>query len=446
MQHSLQRSPRWIWAAFFILGVLTVGIWWRIRLLGDVRDHLGVFYGWFVAAFLLYLAAWWVVSRVEAAPRRPWPLVWILGWALVARLLLLGTPPHLSSDIYRYHWDGRVQHAGFDPYAYSPDDLALQSLRDEHVSQINFPSLRTVYPPLAELAFRLGAWLSPTLIGQKLVFLAAEAVTCAALLIILLARGMNPLWVVAYAWHPLAILEVAGSGHNDALGIAWLWVGLAAWHFRWRTAASLAWAAACLSKFMSVVLIPWWWFRREARGWLGLFLVTASLPIVLRPTLLSALHESLSAVSGRIESNSSVFLVLVGLLGSVSAARLATVSLSLMFLLWWARREPDPARYLFGGLLVMAGLSPVVHPWYLLWLVPFFVLWRVPAVIAWTATVVLAYAVWPGYVAHGVWVLPWWARAAEYAPVVVLGVWGLRRCAWSSSFRLATKPRLLVKS
>ena len=33
--------------------------------------------------------------------------------------------PFLSSDIYRYVWDGRVQAAGINPYAYVPADAAL---------------------------------------------------------------------------------------------------------------------------------------------------------------------------------------------------------------------------------------------------------------------------------------------------------------------------------
>src|SRR3989338_1645967 len=109
MGQPLIRPPRWISLAVFFLGGLTIVVWWRIRLLGDVRDHLAVFYGWFAAAFSLYLAAWRGVSRIEAVPQKRWPVVWILGCALMARLLLLGAPPSLSSDIYRYQWDGRVQ-------------------------------------------------------------------------------------------------------------------------------------------------------------------------------------------------------------------------------------------------------------------------------------------------------------------------------------------------
>ena len=272
-----RRATHLLWSLWFLcLGVLTGWGWWHIRLLGDVRLHLGVFFSWFAFAWLVYLAALWLVRRVGAI-RPTLPLILILLVAVVARLLLITTPPTLSNDIYRYQWDGRVQSAGIDPYAYPPNDPALTFLRDEGFSHMNFPELRTIYPPVTELAFRVGTSLSPTLTAQKAVFVTAELLTFCSLLFILIARGLSPLWVVAYAWHPLVILEIAGSGHNDALGIAFLWLGLAAWQGRWRLGSTVAWSAAFLSKFMAVVLVPWWWFRKDMRRWLLVFLGVVTL-------------------------------------------------------------------------------------------------------------------------------------------------------------------------
>ncbi len=390
MTHGVRLSrPLWF-LQLAGLGGLTGFCWWQIRLLGDVRLHLGIFFGWFAAAFLAYLAALWLVRRATTGARVTAPLVVILLAAVVARLLLITATPTLSDDVERYRWDGRVQSAGIDPYAHPPNAPALAFLRGEGFANINFPALRTVYPPATELAFRVGTWLGPTLTAQKVVFVTAELVTFGALLFILVARGLSPLWVVAYAWHPLVILEIAGSGHNDALGIAFLWLGLAAWHGRQRLGATLAWSAAFLSKFASVILVPWWAFRQGFRRWLWVFVGVTALPLVLQPSAASALFESLSAVSGRVESNASVFLVLLGVFGSPAVARVVSIGLWLGFLFWWARREVDPARYLFLGLIVMAVLSPVVHPWYLLWLIPCCCFWRVPAVMALTGTVVLA--------------------------------------------------------
>ena len=148
----------------------------------------------------------------------------------------------------------------------------------------------------------------------------------------------------------------------------------------------------------------------------------------------------------RFESNSSAYLLLAGLLHQPGAARLLVVVLWGGFVLWWARREADPIRYLLGAFGAAAVLSPVLHPWYLLWLVPCFCFWRHPALLALTGTVVLSYTVWPLFLAGGPWVVPVWARLIEYLPVVVCGLWGVGRCVWGSSFLPATKLPLSVRS
>ena len=43
------------------------------------------------------------------------------------------SPPYLSSDIYRYVWDGRVMAAGINPYRYVPADPHLEALRDPDI-------------------------------------------------------------------------------------------------------------------------------------------------------------------------------------------------------------------------------------------------------------------------------------------------------------------------
>ena len=428
MRRSISaRRGLWLCA----LALLMVACWWQIRQLGDPRDRLPSFYTWFAAAGAVYGAALWVVRQVEQErPARRVEWAWLaplLLAAWVARGTMVAVTPTLSEDIYRYRWDGRVQWAGLDPYAYPPNHPALQALRDATLSRINFPHLRTIYPPLTERAFQLGVLLGDSLTSQKLVFLCAELLTMASLTLLVLCRGRSPLWVLAYAWHPLPILEIAGSGHNDALGVAWLWTGILAWQVRWRGGCALAWAAAFLSKFTSIILAPWWWFRREGRGELAAFLLLSLTPIVCSPTLAIALRESLSAMASRFESNASAYLFVTWLLHDPAAARVVVGGLWIGWLLWWARREADPAKYVMLGCAAAALLTPVLHPWYLLWLIPGFCLWRVPALMVWTGTVVLAYTVWPGYLAGGRWRMPGWAHVLEYAPVVLLGLWELRR-------------------
>ena len=75
-------------------------------------------------------------------------LVVILGLALAMRLAIVGEAPLLSTDLYRYVWDGRVQAAGINPYQYVPADPHLQALRDAATSSraSTAPTMRS--PPI----------------------------------------------------------------------------------------------------------------------------------------------------------------------------------------------------------------------------------------------------------------------------------------------------------
>jgi hypothetical protein len=173
---------------------------------------------------LLAIAATRVADR--APPERALWLIFGLGIALRAYVLLFG--PLLSSDIYRYVWDGKVQAAGINPYRYFPADQALAFLRDGTI----FPHINradtavTIYPPVAQFFFLIVTRIGENVTVMRLALLGCEAVTVT--LIILLLRRMNrPVTrVVAYLWHPLPLWEIANSGHVDALMVALMLLGL----------------------------------------------------------------------------------------------------------------------------------------------------------------------------------------------------------------------------
>jgi alpha-1,6-mannosyltransferase len=152
----------------------------------------------------------------------------ILGLAIVLRAYALLFDPLLSSDIYRYVWDGRVQAAGINPYRYVPADDALAFLRDGNI----FPHINraatavTIYPPVAQFFFLIVTRIGENVTVMRLALLGCESVTVT--IIMLLLRRMNrPVTaVIAYLWHPLPVWEIANSGHIDALMVALMLLGL----------------------------------------------------------------------------------------------------------------------------------------------------------------------------------------------------------------------------
>ncbi|HEV8714937.1 MAG TPA: hypothetical protein VGX03_19170 [Candidatus Binatia bacterium] len=121
--------------------------------------------GWYQAEVFLLFIPYCLALRLiwrSVAPT-PTALAVLFAFALLFRLPLLFTEPRLSTDLYRYLWDGRVQTAGINPYRYAPADEALRFLRDDAVyRRINRKEFPTIYPAGAQLIFWSAAALRLT--------------------------------------------------------------------------------------------------------------------------------------------------------------------------------------------------------------------------------------------------------------------------------------------
>jgi hypothetical protein len=202
-----------------VLAALTVVTPFAFEAFGD-----NAFIALSIAAGLLTIVATRLIERV-----RPDRALWLIfGLGIMLRAYVLLFDPLLSSDIYRYVWDGRVQSAGINPYRYLPTDEALAFLRDGTI----FPHINraatavTIYPPVAQFFFLIVTRIGENVTTMRLAMLGCEAVTVT--LIMLLLRRMNrPVTrVIAYLWHPLPLWEIANSGHVDALMVALMLLGL----------------------------------------------------------------------------------------------------------------------------------------------------------------------------------------------------------------------------
>jgi hypothetical protein len=178
----------------------------------------------------------------------------ILLFAFLFRLSLAPMDTALSSDIYRYIWDGKVQVAGkINPYLYPPADKHLAPLRDQEIyPSINRNDAPTVYPAGAQILFRTlyqAGLDSP--VELKAAALGAEALTLLLLFFILKERGLPQNWIVIYAWNPLIIYELFYSGHLESFMLPPL-MGFVCLFLRGR----LRTAGALLGLATSIKLLP----------------------------------------------------------------------------------------------------------------------------------------------------------------------------------------------
>ena len=203
----------------FVLVALTLVTPFAFEALGD-----NAFMALTMSAGLLTIVATRLAARTPT-----YRALWLIfGLGIVLRVCVLLFDPLLSSDIYRYVWDGRVQAAGINPYRYIPADETLAFLRDEttfpHINRAD--TAVTIYPPAAQFFFLIVTRIDESVTMMRLALLGCESVTVTV--IVLLLRRMNrPVTrVIAYLWHPLPLWEIANSGHIDALMVALMMLGL----------------------------------------------------------------------------------------------------------------------------------------------------------------------------------------------------------------------------
>ncbi len=382
-----------------------------------------------MTAGICYMVGSWGLARAwrvwNAAKQRN-ALRGVLLVAVAMRMILLFLPPTLSDDVYRYRWDGKVQASGNNPYLEPPAASRLEPLRDAEWERINYPRIRSIYPPLAQALFHITYRLNGSVASFRLMSVVGDFLALAAVWLFLQAASL-PRWRLAlYAWSPLAAVEFASSGHYDGWVAATATLALLA-ALRGRELLSTGWlAAGMLLKTWPVVLIPLLLRRRP--WWHGpaviAALVVAYLPfadaadVTLQPWL---------DYTGRWRFNDGVFYLLHAAIGSLAAAKAAAAMIGTAVFAWLWRRNADVISASYWLLLAFILLMPTIHPWYLLWALP---LAAIAADRGWVLLCTLAplsYWILVGAAADSnVWVEPVWPRFAEYVPAAAVWIWQCR--------------------
>lgn len=355
---------------------------------------------WFIAQHSLLRAGWvlllligtwvpvWLVGvwAARRIPSRSQALIVVFVIATAVRLAAVtGTTPSISNDLYRYGWDARVQLSGIDPYRYPPDAKELAGLRSApyfpgndvcvHLragtgplcTTINRPDARTIYPPVAEAWFDIVSVIDPGR-GTRKWQLAGGLVDLAT--IGLIARCLrllrrDPLDVAWYALSPLPVIEFAGNGHVDGLGLLLL-VGsfIALLRDRKMLAGVLIGMATMVKLYPGVALIAGW-----RRGRWRMAAAAAAVAVL-------AYAPHVAAVGGKIVGylpgyfreehyDSGGRFLILGLLPlrgrSLVLAAAITVAVAIWIILRSRLEAPLAAAWMLAAVLLVA--SPV-QPWY----------------------------------------------------------------------------------
>jgi len=384
--------------------------------------------------FLLVMMVRFFPAHLKTGPA----LGLIMGLGLAARIVFLFFPP--NTDIYRYIWEGAVQNHGFNPYLLPPNDPTLVFLAQGDLSRlwqdINHKGLSAVYPPAVMLLFRLLAWISPTPIFFKAVFLLFDLGVMAVLSALMRMRRLPASMLLFYAANPLVIVFISGEGHLDVLQAFFVCLGLFLVLNRRIAGGYLSLGLAMMCKYLSAAVIPVC-YRRHA-GWKALALL---LPLVLFIPYLSAgsaLFRTLGAFATRMHYNDGVTEVTGALFGPWS---LQAAGILFLFCLGWVWLSEDDllrSAYLVIGCLLV--VLPTLHPWYLVMIAPFLCFFPSRAWLYFQASMLFTFPVLGHEFRTGVFQEIGWLKLIEYLPFFGLLVWGLLRKGGLADPRIYRAP------
>ena len=439
-------KARLAWIALLLVGVDLLGLFVYMGRRQYLLSPVWVYLFLYAAAFGFYVyAGARIVPRLSSS-RLLVPL--IFGFGVLFRLAVLFAPPSLSTDMYRYAWDGRLTLHGINPYHWAPNAGPLRPLRDMDIwVPMEYKAYQTIYMPVSQGVFVLGSALfGNNLTGYKFLYLLFDVGVMALLWRLLRALGRPPSLLVWYAWSPLPITEISLAGHQDVVGVFFLL--LAFWLVRrprteWGAAVALV--AAALTKGFALLLLPLFCRTFGTRFTLiaGIGLVYLGLPMwICLPQFLHGMQQYLDFVN----VNSGLFHWLNQGLSPLTKWHFAIATrvsdAAILAVMAWAAWEPaesfpDLLRRSFLVLAVTLLVVPTLFPWYLVWVLPFLtLLGRRPswAFLLLTGLVALLYTYYISLHAY------WWTPVLEYLPFYGALAWEWRR--WRQGQRPPVAPVL----
>ena len=327
--------------------------------------------------------------------RAPLPRLLVIALVLAAgfRIPLAAPKVGADNDMVRYLYDGRLQRLGYNPFEVVPADPAVAATHTEETRKMPSIRARTPYPAAAQLFFRAVVTVWESSRAMKWALVACDLLTIWVLVAWLRETGRSPWLALLYAWNPLVILEVAHSGHIDALGA--LWIAISAWMLSTgRTMrASIAFVLAVATKLLPIVLVPLYWKRIRIRDAAVAALVLAALYFPFRSAGLLPLGAVPNVVAF-IRFNGPLFKWLALTFDPQKAAGFALITgLGVAAWLRFSRPADDPAAWAWPMAVSLAA-APVIYPWYLLYFTPFLFTRATLPLIVWTYSVIPVYIVW----------------------------------------------------
>jgi hypothetical protein len=393
------------------------------------------------AAFLLYNL------RLTAYYR------WGIASAVAFRLVLFVSFPELSTDVYRFLWDGGLLTHGLNPYEFTPEAaMASNTLLNEQLYEmLSYKIYYSMYPPFTQLS----GWMAAAFGGTSMIHgaiilrcwvLLGEMLTLYVMAKLLNLYKMDRKHIFWFALNPLVILELTGNLHHEAYLILFT---ISAIYFLERN--KLGWSAVALgmgvlSKLLPILFLPLFARKLSLRQWpyFGILLVgvvaVGFLPFY-NEKLFYGYFSSGALYFQKLEFNASIYFLVreVGFwvkgynIIHMAGMWLAVITTLLIFIFsfFYDQKRVSLAQACMWVWFVYIAFTTTLHPWYILPLLAFAVFTKYRFAVVWSYLIFLTYS---GYGIGSYQETPW-IFIVEYVVVFGYLIWELRRTVARTGIR-----------
>jgi len=393
----------------------------------DITTYLGLF----AMAFALY---GWIAYQLIHHSSHP-SIKIIIGFSIVFHIIGIIAAPQFEDDFFRYLWDGYIFFESGNPYQYAPSayftDTSIPDIYQNLLNQINYPDIKTIYAPLLQYSFWLSHGLFPAdILGLKIIYS-----LCNLAIIFMLIKLTKARNILLYAWNPLIIKEVAFTAHPDILGIVFLIAVIYFFTTQPKTAAIFLGLSVCCKPFAWIIAI-YILFRFKLTQFIVFFLTIA---LMYSPFIMAGNESAgLFSFGNHWEFNAAIYSLFTYAIPNHYAKILCGMLFIGVMVAYFMQFRKTTVANIRGDLLIgsLLLLSPVINPWYLLWVLPFAAMLNY--ITPWVISFALLFSYFSGinlYSEHlQAYQLAIWVKPMEFTLLVCAMAYDIRKYLANQSY------------
>jgi alpha-1,6-mannosyltransferase len=392
---------------------------------GDIRLYSILF----ISSSLTYLIFIFLLNKYDVNQNQLFLIIVVL---LLFKILFINIEPIGSDDYYRYIWDGKVHVNGINPYLFSPEDSTLRFLHSELLPEkVSYLEIKTIYFPVSQWLFATSYLISgENATGLKIFYLLFELLILISLFYFLKRFSIDKKYILIYAALPLITFQFFIDAHIDIVGAAFLIGSITLYYYNKKLLSYVLLGLSISVKPTGLLLIPFLFQNEKGLNNklkavfipLVIFIITF-LPYVFTATPI----DTLINYSANWTFNGMVYNFINIFFANNLTIRLVCAILFLIVLFFIFISKMDLINKIYLSIFLLMIFSPVVHPWYLIWIAVFLPVVRSYSGIYFVAAVSLTSISIIGYQLNSVWQESTIVLLAEYIPLTLLFLYEIFR-------------------